>query len=300
MRRLSAFLLVVCVSVHASAAQIANVLVMGEDAAVPGRETVVVARDTPVFRQVLETLSQEIAREGFAVYDERAVTLDAFKQDRKSRGEAELLDIARTVKSPAVDAVLIFTVSAGVRELAYTTNVSAHLAARLIDTRTGRKIASAEVSSPPNWKAPAGCVGTCLISHIGDNARDMASELGAELAQKLTASMPAKETFVAALQPVPRVSQPHVSPAPGYKLVFDGFSSDDIAGVEEYLVAFKGYKGHRAEEASPERVAYRYETAGGQAGLQRALRMMVERLGNEAEISYTESDATFVIAKKTR
>lgn len=295
MRRLSAFLLVVCVSVHASAAQIANVLVMGEDAAVPGRETVVVARDTPVFRQVLETLSEEIAREGFAVYDERAVTLDVFKQDRKSRGEAELLDIARTVKSPAVDAVLIFTVSAGVRELAYTTNVSAHLAARLIDTRTGRKIASAELSSPPNWKAPAGCVGTCLVSHIGDNARDMASELGAELAQKLTASMPAKETFVAALQPVPHVSQP-----PGYKLVFDGFSSDDIAGVEEYLIAFKGYKGHRAEEASPERVAYRYETAGGQVGLQRALRMMVERLGTEAEISYTESDATFVIAKKTR
>lgn len=153
----------------------------------------------------------------------KAVTLDTFKQDRRGRGEAELIDIARTITSSTMDAVLIFTVTAGARELAYTTNVTA----RLINARTGQRIAAAEAALPPGAKAPPGCTGNCLISHIGANARDLASELGAEFALKLAAATPSQETLVAALAPTPLKASP-----PGYKLVFAGFTADALAGAE--------------------------------------------------------------------
>lgn len=291
MRRICALLVFAALSGTADAAQKANVLVMGEDAALPGREIVVVARDTPVFRQVLETLSEEMTREGFTVYDERAVTLDTFKLDRKGRGEAELVDIARSVKAPAMDAVLIFTVTAGARELAYTTNVSTHITARLINIRTGQKIAAVEAALPPRAKAPSGCVGTCLIAHIGAGARDMASELGAELALKLEAATPAKETLVAALKPTPLPAAP-----PGHKLVFSGFSAEDLYGVQDYMVAFKGYCTHQTLAAGGADVAFWYEGDG--ARLVHNLRMMMDRLGADAEISSADADNIITIAKK--
>lgn len=293
MRLIRAFIFTAAfVSGSAFAAQKANVLVMGDGAAVPGRDTVVVARDTPVFKTVLETLSEELAREGFAVYDERAVTLDRFKQDRRGRGEAELIDIARTINSPAMDAVLIFTVTAGARELAYTTNVSTRVTARLINARTGQKIAAVEAALSPGAKAPSGCTGNCLISHIGANARDLASEFGAELALKLAAATPSQETLVAALAPTPLKASP-----PGYKLVFAGFTIDDLAGVEEYLVAFKGYRTHRTLAAGGEGAAYWYESDGGRANLEHNLRMMVERLGATAEIAASSADNTITLTK---
>ena len=160
-------------SVPGYAAGRANILVMGEDAAEPGAslDTVVVARDTRVFKQVLEAISNSLVHDGFDVYDERALTLDNFKQNRTGRTEVELLDIARSVQSPPMDAVAIFTVYAGARKLAYTTDIYARITARIVNTRTGQKIGAFEVTSPRGWKAPTGCERDCLLEVIGEIGR---------------------------------------------------------------------------------------------------------------------------------
>ena len=274
-------------SAHAFAAEKPNVLVMGEDADEPGREAVVVARDTRVFKQVLETITEELTREGYSVFDERAVTLGNFKQNRTGRGEAELIDIARSVNRPPIDVLVLFTVYAGARELAYTTNVYARITGRIVDTRTGRKLGSVEVASPPGWKAPVDCTADCLVENIGENAKGLASELGAELAQRLSLTMQeTKETSTAAR-------------SSAYTLVFGGFTPDDLSGVEEYLVAFKGYKVHRPVATSPRGVEYWYEIDTDSARLNRNLRMMLDRLGAEGRISYSSADNTFMVEKKS-
>ena len=82
-----------------------NILVMGEDA---DRDTV--ARDGRVFKRVLDTLTDAMNDEGFRVYDEIAVTLDNFTQGRTRRSDAEIIDIARSVRSVAIDVAVIFSI----------------------------------------------------------------------------------------------------------------------------------------------------------------------------------------------
>lgn len=273
----------------AYAAGRANILVMGEDAGESGAlDTVVVARDTRVFKQVLEALSDALSQDGFNVYDERAVTLDNFEQNRTGRSEAELLDIARAVQSPPIDAVAIFTVYAGTRKLAYTTDIYARIAARVVNTRTGQKIGAFEVTSPRGWKAPTGCERDCLLETIGANARVLAGDLGTVLSQQITAA-DAPRTVAKAAPPRALTG--------GFTMTFAGFSHDEINDIEEYLVAFKGYKVHRPLAASPRSVRYWYEIDSDSARLNRNLRLMLDRVGTEGNITFSGADNTFTVAK---
>ena len=71
-------LLISCanVSTPSIAAEKPNIMIMGDDA---DRDTV--PRNSPVFRRVLDALSNQLNEEGFDVYDETAVTLDDFAQE---------------------------------------------------------------------------------------------------------------------------------------------------------------------------------------------------------------------------
>jgi len=265
----------------------ANVMVMGLDAAEQnsGSDIGVVARDTRVFRQILEAIGDELEHEGFDIFDERAVTLDHFKQQRTGRSEAELLDIARSVQRPPIDAVVIFTAYAGARRLAYTTDIYTRITGRIVNVRTGQKIGGFEVTSPRGWKAPIGCEGDCLLEVISGNVKTMGGELGVVLAQQLATVVDKTDRAT----PLPT----------GYTLVFGGFTADDITGVEEYLAAFRGYKLHRPIATSPRSVGYWYEIDSDSARLSRNLRMMLERLGADARITFSGTDNTFTVEKTT-
>ena len=119
--RALAIVLVACATA-AHAAGKPNILVMGSDTTVTrgGGEIGVVGRDTPVFAQTLEAITAELQREGFTVYDERAVAPAGVNG---SRSDAELIGIARSIRQPPIGAAVIFTIFAGTRKLAYTTDV---------------------------------------------------------------------------------------------------------------------------------------------------------------------------------
>jgi hypothetical protein len=268
-----------------------NIQVMGEDAEDRGAaaDTVVVARDTRVFRQVLDAISDSLTQDGFTVFDERAVTLDNFRQNRVGRGEAELLDIARSVQRPPMDAVVIFTAYAGARKLAYTTDVYARIVGRVLNVRTGRKLGGFEVTSPRGWKAPAGCERDCLLEVIGRNAKAMAGDLGSILSQQI---------IVAAAETRSTGAGAGAAALPGaYTMVFAGFSPEEISDIEEYLVAFRGYKLHRPVSSSPRAIQYWYEIDSDSARLNRNLRMMLDRVGAEGRITFSSTDSTFTVEK---
>ena len=298
------FALAMLTSFATFASEKPNIIVMGEDADEhTATDTVVVERDTRVFRQVLEAISDQFTAKGFAVYDERAVSLDNFKQDRVARPEAELMDIARSVQRPPLDAAVIFTIYAGARRLAYTTDVYARITARVLDVRTGQKLGSFEVASPPGWRAPASCDRDCLVEVIGRNAESMAGDLGTELASQLATRtfQPPKSTEPKTAEAATPKDAPLKSNRPtGYTLVFQGFSPEEITDVEEYLVAFQGYKLHRPVTTSPRRVQYWYEIDSDSARLNRNLRMMLDRIGAEGRLSFSSTDNTFTVEKTSK
>lgn len=276
--------------VIAHAVEKPNVLVMGLDAQEPGAGTQIgiVARDTRVFAQVMQAIGTELEREGFDVFDERVVTLDSFNQNRVGRNEAELLDIARTVQRPPMDAVVIFSIYAGAKKLAYTTDVYARITGRIVNVRTGQKIGGFEVNSPRGWRASLSCERDCLLEALSRHTKTMGADLGGVLAQQLS-------TLAYERKPDGKSGREGLPTA--YTLTFSGFTPDDISGVEEYLVAFAGYKLHRPITSASRGVEYWYEIDSDSARLNRNLRMMLDRVGVEGRITFSSVDNAFAIEK---
>jgi hypothetical protein len=276
----------------AVAAEKPNILVMGEDAedAGAGGQIVVVPRDNRVFKQVLEALTRQLNEEGFNIYDERAVTLDDFKQTRTRRADAELIDIARSVQRPPIDLVVMFTIYAGAKKGNYVTDVYTRISGRTLNVKTGQKLGSFEVTSPKEWKAPHDCSRDCLFEVIGKNAKVLADDLGAVMARQIAMVVDRGDSASA--------STPGGSNLPtAYTLVFSGFTPEEVTSIEEYIVAFGGYKHHRPIRSSLRRAEYWYETSSESARLNRNMRLMLDRLGAEGRVTYSSSENTLTVEK---
>ena len=82
-----------------------------------------------------------------------------------------------------------------------------------------------------------------------------------------------------------------------FTLVFTGFTPEDITGIEEYLVAFGGYRHHQSLRSSPRRVEYQYETSSDGARLNRNMRLMLDRLGVDGSVNFSNSNNTLTVEK---
>ncbi len=278
-------LLISCanVSTPSIAAEKPNIMIMGDDA---DRDTV--PRNSPVFRRVLDALSNQLNEEGFDVYDETAVTLDAFAQGRTRRTDAEIIDIARLAKRPPIDVAVIFQIYASADQLTYTTKVKTRISGRLLAVKNGQRLGNFEVDSPREWVAPATCPRECILEVVGTKSRILANDLGAVLTEKL-ARLVARGDNVADFERggIPRA----------YSMVFDGFNETDINDIEEYLVVFSGYKRHRPTYSSPRRHEIWYESDISSGRLNRNLKKMLEHLDLRGTVTFSES--TFSVKKIT-
>jgi hypothetical protein len=248
---------------------------MGEDA-----DTDAVARKNRVFKRVLNALANEMNDEGFNVYDEAATTLDTFAQDRVRRTDAEVIDIARSVKRPPIDVAVLFTIYASGKKLSYTTKIRTRITGRLLNVKSGKRLGNFEVELPQPDNAPVQCNRECILETVGKNARILGMDLGAVLAKKLDGISPTSSTSSATGDDKAGISS-------AYTIVFSGFTPDEITSVEEYIVAFKGYEHHRPVSQSLRTNEYWYETSSKAARLSRNLRLMLDHVGVEGRVAFS-------------
>lgn len=263
-----------CTSHPSHAAEMPNLMVMGEDA---DRDTV--PRNSRVFKRVLSALTNELHNDGFNVYDETAVTLDDFAQGRARRTDAELIDIARSVKRPPIDVATIFSIYANARKRSYTTTIRTRIEGRLLNVKTGQSLGNFEVELPQPANAPVDCDRECVLETVGRNADVLAQDLGAVLTTKLA--------YIVDGGPSVRATAATGSNLPtAYSLEFSGFTPNEISQIEECLVAFSGYKHHRSVTSSMRRNDYWYETRSDSARLNRNIREMLAYLDLEGRVSF--------------
>ncbi|MBT6588282.1 MAG: hypothetical protein HOO02_05170, partial [Rhodospirillaceae bacterium] len=250
----------------------------GEDA---DKDTV--PRNSRVYKRVLDALVNEMNDEGFNVYDETAVTLDDFAQGRVRRTDAEIIDIARSVKRPPIDVAVIYSIYASANKLSYTTKIQTRITGRLLNVRSGKRLGNFEVELPQADNAPVKCERECILETVGKNARVLGMDLGVVLTKKLD--------WLAARSDDKHDKDGHDDDglASAYSLVFTGFTPDDITSIEEYIVAFRGYEHHRPVSSSLRNAEYWYETKSKSARLNRNLRLMMEHLGYEGRVTFKGS-----------
>lgn len=267
-------------SALSNAADNPNVLVLGEDS-----QKNSVPRNNPVYQRVLHTVSEQLHIHNFNVYDETAITLDSFAQGRVGRTDSELIDIARSIRQPPIDVVVMFTIFASQQTLEHTTKVKARVEGRLLQVQTGKFLGSFEVNSGKLWNAPQGCSQSCLYDVVGDKARILANDLAAVLAEKLSWLYQASEENT--LNSNDMLTE--------YVLVFDGFTLADFSAIEEYLVIFSGYNSHRPIESRYTFQEIWYQSSIPVAKLNRNLQKMLAELSFSSHVTFEGN--TFTIKK---
>lgn len=274
-------------AVPATAADNPNLLVMGEDA-----DEDSVPRNSRVFKRVVNALQSQMNYYSFDVYDETYVTMDNFTQGRVRRTDAELYDIARSVKRPPIDVVVVFTMYASAQKKDYTTKVKARIEGRMINAKTGKFVDNFEVDSGKFWNAPNECNRECILETVGDKAKILGDELGSVLAEKLDWLVESNGSG----------SGKDRSATNGmvtdYYLVFDGFSAEDFMDIEEYLVIFSGYDSHRPTEQRHTRTEVMYRSSIGTAKLSRNLKKMLGELDMRATVTFEGN--TYTLKRITR
>lgn len=277
-------LLISFTPVHA--ANNANILVIGNDANKGS-----VARNSPVFNRVIGALVNQMHNNNFDVYDETTITLDAFDQGRINRTDAEIINIARSIKRPPIDIAVIFSIYVNTQDQGYSTKVNARIEGRLLNVQTGRRLGNFEIDNNKPWNVPRRCDLDCILENSNSNSRLMASDLGAVLAEKLAWMTDGGSSHLGLDRP--GTNQMNA----GYNLIFDGFTAEAFAKLEEYLVVFSGYDSYRPTEVRYTRTEIWYKSSIGTAKLLRNIKKMLAELGFQATINFIGN--TFTVKKIT-
>ncbi len=217
----------------AAAAQATNLprlMIVGEDA-----DRDAIPADSQVFDRVLKAASNRLIESGFDVRDMTALTLDTHRQHNDRRSDAELIQVARDV---GVDVLVMLTLYPRVKSSAGATRLKVRATGRLLSVNDGARLGNFEaepmkyqiVEYPPNRDNVLAAAGQ--ISKV----------IGYEVADVLTQKLESYESGAASGS----------AGGPGFggrivewTLVFDNFDMNEMMQIEEYLVQFSGYQGHR-------------------------------------------------------
>lgn len=293
---LSAALLAPVFQASAAETQPLNILIMGEDA-----DKDSVPRGNRVFNRVISAMNEELNVKGYQVFDETAVAMNINKAHRVRRRDSELIDVARAVQAPPLDVIAVFTIYASVREAAYADikRPNVRIPGRLLNVRTGQQIGSFEVSGLELPPLPVECQRECLLEEVGKNAATLGAELADALSLKLagftTAPAPNALTSPSGASTAAATGDGCGSLPTAYVIRFDGFETEEVTALEEYINSFACVESARAVRASGRTAEYWYETRSDSSRLNRNLRLTLEHMGVEGQLKFAGN--TFVLVK---
>ena len=257
-----------------------NLMVMGMD-----DDPSSIRRNQPAFNSVLNAFSGALQNRGFAVFDETALTLDSHRQGRTRRSDDELIDIARSVRNPPIDVVVLFSVYPIVDRRGHTVRYSVRVGGRLLDVQSGRRLGNYDYR-PGDWRnirpgASRGEMDDKVLELAVYSAEDVADVVAAKLARQS--------------RPHHRSRDRDSGYVRTYQVVFRGFNAGDAGDFEEYLMDMPGYRGLRTARATAVRYDYSYRSTLNEAALRRNLMDAMDVLGLRGRI-YVEGNRITVRA----
>jgi len=240
-----------------------------------------------------EAATARLLRAGIQVFD-RAAVLGLSKDRASPKLVAELVSAARAVRQPALQAAVLVSVTPTLNRSTYVTRARVRVTVRLLDLRSGRRLAGAEGSSAA-WRVPSGCERACLRAAIAHRAERVAGELTGRLLPAL-ASLKVEQRRRAAATGKLAKAKPKPKPKPkpqpqakvrsqeGFTVIFQGFSDADALAAEDYLAVFPGFRELKLTEAAEGRRQYRYRTAADATEMRDNLERMLDLMRLEGRV----------------
>ncbi len=286
-------------TVSPAAAQLApapNILVFTEDA---DQDTV--PRNSRVSRQVLQEVQNQFNQAGYRYFDETAIGLDYFAENRTRRPRGELLRIARAVDTP-IDIAVVYLIYASVHNRDFMVEAAMRIEGEMIDVGSGQGLGSFSVDADEKFKLPIDCSRECVLEAMADEARPLGRDLGRALVRMVNDRWVVPPQRLASLESGAATASAGqaAGEAAGmprsYTLCFDDFSQNQMLDVEELLASFPDYLWHRVAATQSTRTCYQYESTSDQAKLLRNIRRAVDHLEIRSDIKNAGSTSIEVVA----
>ena len=260
----------------ASAANGPNILILGNDS-----DKSSIPRSNRAFTRVLDALVNEFNDSDYKVYDETAITLDNFKQNRVRRSNAEIIDICKSVESTRIDIAVIFAIYPLPKKLNHVTKVSTRVEGRLLNCRNGQRLGNFEIDGASR-NVPSDCINDCIIEKVGKHSKEIAQDLGSVLMERLqryaAPSVKSNDNFSTSSKNKLNAE---------YNIIFNGFKTNTIREIEEMLLSFRGYVGHQTLKSSKKTVEYKYETTRSTTGIIRSIERILEHLDLKGLVQFS-------------
>ncbi|MEL6288081.1 MAG: hypothetical protein AAFQ42_11715 [Pseudomonadota bacterium] len=136
--------------------------------------------------------------DGLDVYDETATTLKFYDQDRTRRRDEELISLAKQIKNPRIDVVVLYTLYARAVSEPYTnlTKLLTSMSYRALDVRSGRFFGGDNLELDPDGVVMTGCATSlngvkadrhCVQEFVSRNGERLARDAGNAMALRLAA-----------------------------------------------------------------------------------------------------------------
>ncbi|WP_299071428.1 hypothetical protein [uncultured Paraglaciecola sp.] len=241
-----------------------NFIVMGENA-----DPDSIPRHSRVYARVQNALKEQLNGYGYNVFDEVAATKGMLANKKIRRSDNELLSIARTVREPSMDLVVLFTIYARIVETELMNKIEARVGGRLLSVHTGEQLGSFESSSPRSWLAEAKCDVQCVQRTLGLNSQYLANDVGAVLAEQMS--------YI--------ISQGFIRK---YLLRFNDLGLEEVEELQLKLTAFEGHKSLVISNGRKQPEIW-YETIFSPSKMQNELLKLIRVKHPSAQISRTNN-----------
>lgn len=281
------------------------------------------ALNSPAYR---ERMQRQHGISGMDVYDETATTIRFYGQDRARRSDEELITIARQIKNPVIDVVVLYTIYAHAVKDPYTRIAKLQLSLnyRTLDTRSGRFLGGDNIDIDRDGVPLVGCATDiadtpadehCVKEFVASHAERLARDAGNAMALRLAGLLgrqygtrnpnydpndpgkmiddngnPVHTGRIASLHKGDRC--PNIPTT--FKLEYEGFSPKQMTFVEENMSQWRCALDLDTVTSSLTNMAYEYKTRANHGQTLRNIRLMLELMGLDGEARDHENNRIVV------
>jgi hypothetical protein len=238
----------------------ATVMVVGENA----REGSI-APESQVFDRLAASMSANLTGKGYRSRDDGDLVTsfpEYFGRYVVSHDDDDLVEMVRSLRGMPTDVVAVMEVNVDTEEKEFLKRLETTVSLRLLDVDDGGVLGRFRESSEAAVAVRPDCVDHCLMNAVVDNARPVLLRLSEDVAETLACAGTTARRDGGRVGGLPTA----------YSITLAGFTSADVARIEDELMALRGYRSHRTVSSGPRFVEWWYETSLTSASLNATLR----------------------------
>ncbi|MEP1334549.1 MAG: hypothetical protein ABJK43_17740 [Lentilitoribacter sp.] len=277
-----------------------NLMIMVQDNDV---DTVPAARQR-IMSRVAQAINTQLSAKGHNMYDASTVTQDIVLSPNRREARQALIEVARAVTQPPIDAALLFKLYATAKGGNYSTvkRLNIRIEGDLLNLASGQVIGGFETSAFDRPALPLNCDRDCVLEEVGKHSRVIAQDLADAIDVQLTGYLNAAGTnsAVSGAVTTPSAGSANVAQTVAgnaganatctgfphsYAMSFIGFDGQDSSTIEEFLNSFTCKTQIRALASSNNKLGFWYETTANDTILRRNLRTMLEFMEVKAQVN---------------